>query len=824
MNFSSSLCRCWIFIAIIVVLLSPFGLAQQPPAGQPGQQAQPPAGQAVPGPGQEGQPPQPAQRQQSPIVRQIEIQYAGPATLSRQRILSNMKTTVGQPYSELTVEDDVRSLYATGLVTNVRIYGEPLPDGVKVIVVVQTRVTLTEVIIQGNQIVKAKRLRRELNLKTGTPLDEQSLETARQKLVELYQKRGYPDTDVQYKVAVNEDRGTASVTFAVSEGQRSVVKTIRFVGNSVLSAKRLRKEMKTKENNPLGFFTGAGRLNNQQLDGDVQKLKELYQDNGYADAQITDVKIDRLDKKNVIVTIYITEGQQYHVGTVTIEGLHIVSEANFRKVIKVTEGKVFSPQKLQKDIKSVEDAYGVAGYADAKVNVQTAPAGPAVVNLSYKVDEGIQSFVEHINISGNSRTKDKVLRREIILSPGDVFDTVRVDISKKRLEGLQYFERVDTYASDTAVPGRKDLNVVVQEKRTGNLNFGLGFSTTDGLLGFAELAQGNFDIMNWKTFTGAGQKFRARVQLGTETKDASVELSEPYFLDQRLAVGGRLFFDEYDYYSDVYDQRDYGFDIFLRKPITNFLSMKLDYTIQEIDIYNIDQSLITTQLNNLINQEGVDNLESRVTLGLTYDTRDSAFLTRKGTRIDFSTYVSGGPLGGSVQVYGFDLDAAQYFHLPYDTILLLNGEIGSVNNWSDGSKTGGIVPIFDRLYLGGASTLRGFKFRDVGPKDDQGNAVGGNTLTRWTIEYTIPIIERVRFAIFYDGGFVNAGSWSFSPEKVPVQGTPGKFSGGLNQDIGIGVRLDLPIGPLRLDYGFPIEEDSFSSKSGQFQFSVGYQF
>ena len=351
--------------------------------------------------------------------------------------------------------------------------------------------------------------------------------------------------------------------------------------------------MKTKENNILGFVTGAGRLNNQQLDGDVQKLKELYQDNGYADAQITDVKIDRLDKKNVVVTIYITEGQQYHVGTLSVEGLHIVTEANFRKVIKVTEGKVFSPQKLQKDIKSVEDAYGVAGYADAKVNVQTTPAGPAIVNLSYKVDEGIQSFVEHINISGNSRTKDKVLRREIILSPGDVFDTVRVDISKKRLEGLQYFERVDTYASDTAVPGRKDLNVVVQEKRTGNLNFGLGFSTTDGLLGFAELAQGNFDIMNWRTFTGAGQKFRARVQLGTETKNASIELSEPYFLDQRLAFGGRLFFDEYNYFSDVYDQRDYGFDIFMRKPITNFLSVKLDYTIQEIDIYNINSALIT---------------------------------------------------------------------------------------------------------------------------------------------------------------------------------------------------------------------------------------
>jgi len=401
---------------------------------------------------------------------------------------------------------------------------------------------------------------------------------------------------------------------------------------------------------------------------------------------------------------------------------------------------------------------------------------------------------------------------------------VRVDISKKRLEGLQYFERVDTYASDTAVPGRKDLNVVVQEKRTGNLNFGLGFSTTDGLLGFAELSQGNFDIGNWKTFTGAGQKFRARVQLGTQTKNASVELTEPYFLDQRLALGGRLFFDEYNYYSDVYDQRDYGFDINARKPITNFLSVKLDYTLQEIGIYNINQSAITQQLLGIIEQQGAYNLESRLTLALTYDTRDSAFLTRKGTRIDFSTYVAGGPLGGDVSVYGFDVDAAQYFHLPYDTILLVNGEVGVVSNWSYDT----IVPIFDRLYLGGASTLRGFRFRDVGPKDDQGNALGGNTLARFTVEYTIPIIERVRFAVFYDGGFVNPGSWSFGPEKVPT--TPpggsnaGKFSGGYNQDIGIGVRLNLPIGPIRLDYGYPIQEDSFSSKSGQFQFSVGYQF
>ena len=309
-----------------------------------------------------------------------------------------------------------------------------------------------------------------------------AVEAAGVNFIDVYQRQGRYAATVDPKI-IELEQDRVNLVFEINEGPATKVKGIHFVGNHAFSDSQLRDVISTTEKGWFDFIKGTAVYDPDRMNLDRELLRQYYLKNGYADAQITDVKIDRLDKKNVVVTIYITEGQQYHVGTLSVEGLHIVSEANFRKVIKVTEGKVFSPQKLQKDIKSVEDAYGVAGYADAKVNVQTTPAGPSIVNLSYKVDEGIQSFVEHINISGNSRTKDKVLRREIILSPGDVFDTVRVDISKKRLEGLQYFERVDTYASDTAVPGRKDLNVVVQEKRTGNLNFGLGFSTTDGLLG-----------------------------------------------------------------------------------------------------------------------------------------------------------------------------------------------------------------------------------------------------------------------------------------------------------------------------------------------------
>jgi outer membrane protein insertion porin family len=787
--------RRWLLCLVLLGFAAPSIYAQQQAAPQNTPAPQAPAAQP------QATPPAPAQRPAGPIVRQIEIQYAGPATLSRQRILTNMKTTVGQPYSETIVEDDVRALYATGLVTNVRIYGEPLPDGVKVIVVVQTRVTLAGVYVVGNEKVKTSRIRKEMALKINSPLDEQTLETARQKVVELYQKRGYPDVDVQYKVETNEDRGTATVTYSISEGTKAIVKRIRFSGNIAIKSSRLKKEMKTKENNILAFLTGAGRLNSAQLDEDVQKIKELFQDNGYEDVQVTDVKINREGPKYVDIDIYIDQGVQYHINAVTIEGLQVVTEANFRKVIKQKEGQVFSPQKLEKDIKAIEDAYGVAGYADAKVAVQTSPAGPGLVDLHYKIEEGIKSYVERINISGNTRTKDKVIRRELVLAPGDVFDTVRVDISKKRLEGLQYFEKVDTYASDTLVPGRKDLNVVVQEKRTGSLNFGMGFSSNEGLLGFAELSQGNFDILNWRTFTGAGEKFRIRVQIGTEEKQVTANFTEPYFLDKRLAVGVDAFYLDSQFFSNVYNERYYGFDAFLRQPITNFLAQKFTYRLQETDIFHI------TTTDPLILDQAGSTLESRLTYTITYDKRDNAFLTRTGQRVDFSVYVSGGFLGGDVQIYGFDLEGEQYFHLPFDTILLFDAEVATVANWGGGTS----VPIYDRLFLGGANNLRGFDFDRVGPKDAEGDDIGGNSMARLTVEYTIPIIDRVRFAVFYDTGFVNAGSWNFG-------------TGNVNSDVGAGLRLNLPIGPIRLDYGIPLQSDKFNNSSGRFQFSVGYQF
>jgi outer membrane protein insertion porin family len=228
----------------------------------------------------------------------------------------------------------------------------------------------------------------------------------------------------------------------------------------------------------------------------------------------------------------------------------------------------------------------------------------------------------------------------------------------------------------------------------------------------------------------------------------------------------------------------------------------VEYRLEDSGIFNVDSSAST----DITSQEH-SRLKSQISAGLTYDTRDSLFLTRKGEKVDFTTYLAGGFLGGNTDIYGFDLEGSKYFSLPWDGILTINGEVATVSTWAGGSD----VPLWDRLYLGGANNLRGFKFRDSGPKDANGEPIGGNTLARMTVEYTIPVVDKVRAAVFYDVGFVNAGEYNFGTTNV-------------NDDVGIGVRLDLPIGPVRIDYGIPLREDSFSTKSGQFNFNIGYQF
>jgi outer membrane protein insertion porin family len=742
------------------------------------------------------------EQQGPPIIKSVEVQYVGPQTLSRDKILAQMRSKPGQPYSEALVEQDIKTLYRTGQVQNVRIFGQAEGEGVKVMVVLQTRSLVNEIEIEGAQRISAKKLRKAIGLKINGPLTEEELQKAREKIIENYQGKGFTDVDVKYKVETNEERGTSRVVYTITEGTKGAVGAVRFEGNTKFPDRILRKQMKTKGKTLYSFLDKSGRLDETQLEQDINAVKEYYQDHGYIDVEVKEVRRERSGGKMTIVVVLV-EGPIYHVGRIQITGTKAAPEQKVRALLKMKEGGIYSPKQIREDSKKIADAYGSGGYVDLQVTPTGVPAGQGKIDVHYQIQEGGPAFVQRINIVGNTRTKDKVIRREVLVAPGDVLNSVRVETTKKRLDNLGYFEKVETYPEDTGVSGRKDLTIQVQEKRTGSLNFGAGFSTIDQLVGFIEMSQGNFDLMNWPNFTGAGQKFRFRIQYGNRRKDVTLSLTEPYFLDRRLSLGGELFFREADYLSSVYSQRNYGFSLETRKAVASNTAVSLQYRIEEIELFDIAAG----SSSQILLEQG-QSTKSQITGGIAHDTRDNPFLSRTGRRIVFTPYVAGGFLGGTEQIVGANLEARQYFHLWKDSILVVYGQMAAVDTWGDGER----VRIYDRLFLGGSNDLRGFDYRDVSPRDINGEPLGGQSMASFTVEYTMPIIEKARFAVFYDTGFVNAAPWDFSTKDVV-------------SDAGVGLRLDLPIGPLRIDYGIPIQKGPYKdSGSGKFNFNVGYQF
>ncbi|PYK75727.1 MAG: outer membrane protein assembly factor BamA [Verrucomicrobia bacterium] len=750
------------------------------------------------------QSPPDAAHQGPPIVRSIDVQYTGPATISRARVLAQMRTKVGRPYSELVAEDDIRTIYATGHVDNVRIFGQPQADGVRVIVAIQTRTMLNEIQIDGATRIKPKKLRKDIGVKLNTPLKEEDLEKGREKIIEIYQARGFTDIDVQFHVEpIDATRGTSRVVYTISEGIKGAISRILFEGNTHFSQQTLRKQMKTKGKTIISALDKSGRLDETQLQDDVQKVREFYQNHGYIDVVVRDVRKERTSGGALHIVIAIDEGPQYHVGKLSFIGYKATSEDKLRAVVKTHEGAVYSAKAIKEDAKAIADAYGSGGYVDLTVVPESSLSHGGLIDLTYRIDEGQRSYVERINISGNTRTKDKVIRREVLIAPGDVFNTVRVETSKKRLDNLGYFSKVDAFPVDTGVEGRKNLDLLVEEKRTGSLNFGAGFSTIDSLIGFVELTQGNFDITNWPSLTGGGQKFRIRLQGGTQRRDAEVTFTEPWLLDRPISLTYTTYYHQADYLSSVYDERSYGFALDIRKALLPYLYASIGYHFEDVDAINV-----AIDATPELRAELGPSTKSTVSASLVYDNRDNPFLTRRGERISYTWYVAGFPSGGTEHIYGFDIEASKYWRLPMDMILLVNSEVAGVDALDEQENR--LVKIYDRLFLGGSNNLRGFEYRDVGPRDKHGEPLGGQSMARTTVELTFPIIEKARGAIFYDNGFVNVNPWDYNFNDFSA-------------DVGLGLRLDLPIGPLRIDYGIPIQGPHHLG-SGKINFNVGYQF
>jgi len=593
----------------------------------------------------------------------------------------------------------------------------------------------------------------------------------------------------------------------IDEGAKNEIRDIRFEGNTVFDDRTLRRQMKVREKGLFAFITKSGRFEVEQLDEDVEAVLDYYRTKGYLRASSPGARREPVGDGRVDLVIPVSEGEKYTVKGVGFGRMTVFSEDDLYPAMTLKGGDAYNAKKMRADMTTIRSYYGSRGYADAEVSPDIRDAGPNQVNVIYRVTEGRRYQVGNVNIQGNTKTQDRVIRREVPLKPGDPFNSVELDTTKSRLEGLQYFNNVQVDSSPSARGGNyRDVDILVDERRTGSISAGIGFSSIDNVVGFLNLEQANFDIRNPWSFTGGGQRFAMGLRLGSERTDFSISLTEPWFMGQQLSVGAELFYRDSQYYSDFYEQTNVGAAISVRKPLTEKTYIRGEYRIEQVEI-DLEQSVFLLSgppgpVSLLIPEAG-DYIRSAVSVNWVYDSRDALIETREGTKLDIGMQLAGTVLGGDVDIFGMSAQAAKYWNLRWDSILSINGELAFVE------ATSGNVPIFDRLYLGGARTLRGFDFRDVGPRDPvTGDVVGGTSLGYAQVEYTVPIIDNVRLAAFYDAGFVNSASDIYS-------------------DVGIGVRLRLPVSPvpLALDYAIPVTSpDPRADEGGRFQFSLSYQY
>lgn len=730
-------------------------------------------------------------------------------TVSSATILSKLKTKRGDEFLEKVVNEDVKRLYLMGFFSDVSVAVEEIGTSeVGVVFVVTEKPPLVAIKFTGNRIYKEKKLSTLVKSKLNEFADDRNLKKDAEAIEDLYKKAGYPWIKVNYKTELSEDNNTATAVFIIDEGTKAVVRKITILGNTAFSDKRLTKVLKSR---PSGFFR-SGVYKKDVIDDDMERLEHFYKKEGYldVDAGYETVTKEKKRKKWLELVIRIEEGKKYIAGNVRMVDNVIFSEEELKSLLKMRPGDTFTETALHEDVASVQEHYFDKGYIMAKVKPDTVlNMETDRVDITYTISEGEVCYVNKINIKGNTKTKDVVIRRELRIYPGEKYDGSKLKRSKERLYNLGFFEDIAFDVEDTPVQNKKDMVVEVKETKTGEFSFGGGFSSIDRLIGFIEVDQRNFDLFNFPTFTGDGQDLKLRAEFGSVRKNYLLSWTEPWIFDHPLSFGFDLYASERNKSGSTgyaYDESRQGGAIRFGKEFSEYLRGDLVYRLETVDISDLSDNASQA----LKDEEGEKTI-SRIFFQLTRDTRDNKFNASRGIVVSGSVEVAGGPVGG-------DRDFAKFFNSTshYSTIgpfiLELKLREGIVSSYGDSDR----VPIYERFFAGGTYTIRGYKERDVGPRDVSGDAIGGGTMVLGNAELTFSIVENLKGAFFVDAGNV----WA-SPDSSPEDGTTTR---GIKVGVGTGVRIKTPIGPVKLDLGFPVNPDNWQDDKARFHFSMSRGF
>ncbi len=741
------------------------------------------------------------------LVTAIEIK--GNKSISSNTIISKIKTKAGNPYQETVVSDDLKRLYLLGYFSDIKIDSEEYKNGLKVIISVTERPIIEKITFLGifRLTMREDKIKETLKSKETQYLDYPNLDEDTKAIKKLYEKMGYGQAEITYKVDINKDTGKARIEFDIVEGKRIKIKDILVEGNKNFSAKRIIKLMKTRR----AWFFNAGALKNEVLSEDIERIKSFYHREGFTDV-VVDYEVKAHPKKPFLLYIHIKiqEGKKYLVGNVTIAGNEKIPQKEILEKLKeCVPGAVFSEEALSQDVVNIQSLYFDRGYISAQVQEATSlNSYTGRIDAVYNITENEVAYVDKIKVRGNVKTKDIVIRRELRIRPGDKFDGEKLKRSKERLQNLGFFEEVKYDTEDTQVPDKKDLVVEVKESKTGAFSFGGGYSSVDQFVGFVEVEQKNFDWKNFPYFTGGGQNLKLRGSIGSVSNAFDLSFTEPWVFDYPVSFGFDAYRRVQDQQQDIgygYDQTVTGGDLRLGKEISEYLRADLMYRNDNIKITNI-----TSNASDDLLKEYGSNTISSMQFGLTYDTRDNMLEPTKGDILSGYVEGAGGPLQGTKDFWKLVGRVSHYIPMLRSSALELRGRAGLAKPYGDSDR----VPIYERFFAGGAYTIRGYDERKVGPFDPVSkDPLGGEAMLIGNAEYLYPVFSFIKLAAFYDIGNVWAKMNKFA-------------SGGLKSGMGLGVRIKTPIGPIMLDYGIPLnkEPDSDSRGDGKFHFSMSHGF
>jgi outer membrane protein insertion porin family len=696
--------------------------------------------------------------------------------------------------TSVTVEDidrNIAAIFKTGRFDDVSA-GLVVRDGKQVLVFkVRERPLLRKVVFTGNKEIKTDKLGEMVNAQKIEFYRPGVIRDAKEIIKTAYIQEGYYATEIDADVDINE-RGEATITFNIDEGDKVYVTDIRFEGNTVFKTKELKKAMLTKEKWFLSFITGRGGYNEEMTKVDRDIIADQYYNEGYIQVRVKGPVSNLLpDKKSIELLYEIEEGPQFFIGKIDVSGDLLKDKQELLSVMSLKEGDVFSRKVMREDMLKLNDLYADTGFAYVNVTPETEVQEQIrKVDITYDVEQGLRARIGRINISGNTRTRDKVIRRQVKLAEGDIYSASLIKKSRGKINNLGYFDEVNLTTRKGDDLSLMDIDIDVKERATGSFSIGAGFSSVDGLMLQGAVSQDNF--------LGRGLRLDLSGSLGGSRTVYRVGLLDPYFLDRDLALG----FDIYDTEREWtdFDRETTGGDIKLGLPITEDIRSFFVYRYEKKNITDVDDDASWI----IKEQEGKSTLSS-LTASLSRNTTDFRPDPSRGNITELAVEYAG--LGGTERFVKYTADHRFFYPLPWNIVFSIHGQLGYIQEM--GGKS---IPLDERFFLGGMNSLRGFESREVGPRDPEtGDFYGGNKEAVFNFELTFPLVKEMKMKglVFFDTG----NAWD----------TDESMFSEMRYSVGAGISWNSPMGPLRFAWGYNLSPKEWEEPSA-FDFSVGKMF